>query len=283
MPTIPTKVSDLQNDSGYITGITSSDVTTALGYTPYSDANPSGYITSSAISDMATQTWVGNQGYLTSVSWSDVSNKPTFSTVATTGDYDDLLDKPTIPTKTSDLNNDSGFITGITSSDVTTALGYTPYDASNPSGYTSNVGTVTSVNNVSPVNGNVTITIPDVSNMVTTDTNQTIGGDKTFSNVVTAYGGYKALSSTQSGYTDYRRGAINNNSSYLTLPTSTGTLALTSDIPTIDQTYSASSTNAQSGVAVASGISSAISGQSHEVWTFTLADGTTTTRDVVLH
>lgn len=34
------------------------------------------------------------------------------------------------------------------------------YDASNPNGYTSNVGTVTSVNNVSPVNGNVTISIP---------------------------------------------------------------------------------------------------------------------------
>ena len=31
-----------------------------------------------------------------------------------------------LPTKTSDLTNDSGFITGITSTDVTTALGYTP-------------------------------------------------------------------------------------------------------------------------------------------------------------
>lgn len=92
----------------------------------------------------------------------------------------------TVPTKTSDLTNDDGFITGITSSDITTALGYTPYDntnpsgfitgitssdvvtalgytpydSSNPSGYTTNVGTVTSVNNVSPVNGNVTISIP---------------------------------------------------------------------------------------------------------------------------
>jgi len=66
-----------------------------------------------------------------------------------------------VPTKVSDLNNDSGYITGITSSDVTTALGYTPYDSSNPSGYTSNVGTVTSVNNTSPdVNGNVTLSIP---------------------------------------------------------------------------------------------------------------------------
>ena len=31
--------------------------------------------------------------------------------VATTGSYDDLSDKPTIPTKTSDLTNDSGFLT----------------------------------------------------------------------------------------------------------------------------------------------------------------------------
>ncbi len=60
----------------------------------------------------------------------------------------------------SKLQNDVGYITGITSADVTTALGYTPYDASNPNGYTSNVGTVTSVNNVNPVNGNVTISIP---------------------------------------------------------------------------------------------------------------------------
>lgn len=34
----------------YLTGITSSQVTTALGYTPYDSANPSGYITSSALS-----------------------------------------------------------------------------------------------------------------------------------------------------------------------------------------------------------------------------------------
>lgn len=50
-----------------------------------------------------------------------------------------------VPTKTSDLTNDDGFITGITSSDVTTALGYTPYNSSNPNGYTSNVGTITGI------------------------------------------------------------------------------------------------------------------------------------------
>lgn len=58
----------------------------------------------------------------------------------------------------SELVNNAGYITGITSSDVTTALGYTPYSSANPSGYTSNVGTVTSVNNNLPdANGNVTI------------------------------------------------------------------------------------------------------------------------------
>ena len=60
-------------------------------------------------SDMATQTWVGNQGYLTS---SDLSGYATetwvgqqgyalassLATVATSGDYGDLLNKPTIPT-----------------------------------------------------------------------------------------------------------------------------------------------------------------------------------------
>lgn len=34
IPTVPTNISAFTNDSGYITGITSSDVTTALGYTP---------------------------------------------------------------------------------------------------------------------------------------------------------------------------------------------------------------------------------------------------------
>lgn len=34
---------------GYLTGISSSDVTTALGYTPYNSSNPDGFITSSAL------------------------------------------------------------------------------------------------------------------------------------------------------------------------------------------------------------------------------------------
>lgn len=83
---------------------------------------------------------------------------------------DDFTAGPNIIGSGIEINftNDSGYITDITSSDVTTALGYTPYDTSNPAGYTSNVGTVTSVNNVAPVNGNVSLSIPTVNNATLT-------------------------------------------------------------------------------------------------------------------
>ena len=37
-----------------------------------------------------------DSGFITGVSWNDVSNKPTFATVATSGSYNDLSNKPTI-------------------------------------------------------------------------------------------------------------------------------------------------------------------------------------------
>jgi hypothetical protein len=47
--------------AGYLTGITSGQVTTALGFTPYNATNPSNYITTAALSTYATQTYVGTQ------------------------------------------------------------------------------------------------------------------------------------------------------------------------------------------------------------------------------
>ena len=44
----------LTNPNNYISGITSLDVTTALGYTPYNSTNPSGYITSAALAPYLT-------------------------------------------------------------------------------------------------------------------------------------------------------------------------------------------------------------------------------------
>ena len=109
------------NPSGYLTGITSSQVTTALGYTPYNSTNPSGYITGITSSNVTTAL-----GYT-----------PYNST------------------------NPSGYITGITSGNVTTALGYTPYNSTNPSGYITGINSsaVTTALGFTPLSssGNVTI------------------------------------------------------------------------------------------------------------------------------
>jgi hypothetical protein len=58
------------NKTGSSITISSTDITNALGFTPYSAANPSSYITSSALSGYATQSYVTGQGYLTSTSLS---------------------------------------------------------------------------------------------------------------------------------------------------------------------------------------------------------------------
>lgn len=68
-----------------------------------------------------------------------------------------------IPTNTSDLNNNSGFITGINSNDVTTALGYTPVNPSSL-GTASSCNTGTSSGNVPILDSNgklSTSVIPD--------------------------------------------------------------------------------------------------------------------------
>ena len=93
LPTVPTKVSQLQNDKGYITEI------------------PSEYIT---------ETELRAKGYLTE--HQDISGKANISdlsTVATSGSYNDLTNKPTIPNKTSQLQNDSGYLTSIPNEYVT--------------------------------------------------------------------------------------------------------------------------------------------------------------------
>ena len=55
------------------------------------------YITASALNGYATQSWVEGKKYLTAVAWRDVSGKPSFATVATSGKYSDLSGLPTIP------------------------------------------------------------------------------------------------------------------------------------------------------------------------------------------
>lgn len=51
------------------------------------------------------------------------------------------------------ISGNAATVSSITSGQVTTALGYTPYNSSNPAGYTSNTGTVTSVSGSGSVAG----------------------------------------------------------------------------------------------------------------------------------
>ena len=164
------------NPSGYISSITSGNVTTALGYTPYNATNPNGYITSSATSLSLTGNLtvssgnstgggiiladdgdivdlndaylslrfssgvriysanrggsavitLGNTGVVTATTFSGA-----LSGNATTATTAGALSSMNI----SQFTNNSGYLTSISSGNVTTALGYTPYNATNPNGY----------------------------------------------------------------------------------------------------------------------------------------------------
>ena len=56
---------------------------------------------------------------------SDKANSSDLATVATTGSYNDLSNKPTIPTKVSELQNDSGYVAGSSLATVATTGSYT--------------------------------------------------------------------------------------------------------------------------------------------------------------
>lgn len=122
---IPSKTSDLVNDSGFITGYTETDPTvpawakasTKPTYT-YSEvgAAPSSHThTTSNITDFPTtvSTFTNDAGYLTIEtdptvpSWAKTVNKPSY----TASEVGALPDDTFIPSKTSDITNDSGFIT----------------------------------------------------------------------------------------------------------------------------------------------------------------------------
>jgi hypothetical protein len=92
------------NPAGYISGITSGMVTTALGFTPYDATNPNGY--------------TSNLGTVTSVSGTGTVSGLTLSGTVTTSGSLTL-----------------GGTLSLTSGQITTALGFTPYDATNPAGY----------------------------------------------------------------------------------------------------------------------------------------------------
>lgn len=109
----PTKLSQFTNDSGFITSYTETD--------PIFSASPAAGITSSDITS-----WDNKSDF--SGDYNDLTNKPTIPAAQVNADWSAtsgvarILNKPTIPSTTSDLTNDSGFITNA----VDNLVNYTP-------------------------------------------------------------------------------------------------------------------------------------------------------------
>lgn len=153
-----------------------------------------------------------------------IKNKPTLATVATTGDYDDLTNKPTIPTvptNVSAFTNDAGYITSsaLPSNYVTTDTAQTITARKTIVG--ASVGLY--IQSGSSYTASDTMILPGEinSNMIT----GTLVSSNEFAvpDVTTAGNGQIRIRDfTQAPFVDYR----------ITVPTKTGTMALTSDIIT---------------------------------------------------
>jgi hypothetical protein len=170
------------------TGVTSSDVTTALGYTPYNATNPAGYTT-----NVGTVYSVSGTG---TVSGLTLTGSVTSSGSLTLGGTLSLTSgqvTTALGFTPYNATNPSGYITGITSGMVTSALGYTPYNSSNPSGY------ITSSSNITGTAAGITgYTIDSDNGTPTTLMSRNASGDSSVGSrfhfkTATAFDGASAL------------------------------------------------------------------------------------------
>ena len=149
-----TGLTSIPNSALTNNSITVNGVSVALGGTLTQGQVLNGAISGSGQVAIASTSGFGtyiNQALLT-------TSSPTFAAVSATTFTGALSGNATTATTAgaltsmniSQFTNNSGYITGITSANVTTALGFTPYNATNPAGYitgvtniTGNAGTVT--------------------------------------------------------------------------------------------------------------------------------------------
>lgn len=185
---IPTKVSQLENDSKYLTSIPSEYVTeTELENKKYLTSIPSEYIT---------ETELANKKYLTSIP-SEYITETELNAKGYLTQHQSLTDyakKTELPTKTSQLTNDSGYITSIPSEYVTkTELAGKKYLTSVPSeyiteselnakGYITSVPQEVAVQNNQPTSSALWVDIDstDEINLAEIDDN-TVSDEKTWS------------------------------------------------------------------------------------------------------
>lgn len=102
-PTIPTKVSELENDAKYLT--THQDISGKLDKTGDASNTTTTFTAAATRANIAT-------GEKLAISMGKLAKWFTdLKTVAWSGSYTDLTNTPTIPSKTSELENDSNYIT----------------------------------------------------------------------------------------------------------------------------------------------------------------------------
>jgi len=127
-PNIPTALSQLTNDVGFLTSETDSQTLSLVG-NQLSISNGNTITLPSTVAD-----------------YNDLANLPDLSVYqlassAFSGNYNDLTNTPAIPSKVSDLTNDSGFLTGVTWTQVSGK----PTIPSKVSDLTNDVGYMSSV------------------------------------------------------------------------------------------------------------------------------------------
>ena len=175
---IPTKTSELTNDSGYITNVALEPYAKTVDIPTKTSQlnNDSGYITANDVPvksvDGATGDVVTNAVKTTAQTLTDAQKQQARTNIGAgtssfDGDYNSLTNKPTIPTKTSQLTNDSGFITdaALTGYAKTTDIPTKTSQLENDSNYiTVNEAPVQSVNTKT---GAVVLTQDDVGDGTT--------------------------------------------------------------------------------------------------------------------
>ena len=133
IPTVPTVVSAFTNDAGYLTTHQSLDayatkaslaaVATSGSYNDLSD-KPVFSEGAEIDSTLSTTSTNSVQNKVVTAALATKMDTVSLATVATSGSYADLTNKPTIPTvptKVSAFTNDSGYLTSIADASVTTA------------------------------------------------------------------------------------------------------------------------------------------------------------------